>query len=89
MQVKSGDPIEIKAGFLKSTVRGFSLTNFNSDDENTDFELRRINKDDTPGEVVTYNTSKVTVSEVTDDKYVDRPAPERHDEQQTNSESEA
>ena len=67
MQIISGDAIDVTKG--DTTVRGFALTDFESTDKDTEFELRRINKGDAIGAVVKYNTGDCSIKRVTDEKY--------------------
>lgn len=85
MHINSGDAIKVKAGFLKNTVMGFALTDFDTDGEPTDFELRRILKDDGIGAVVKYNSAEVKVTKVTDEKYSAEPIEHPEDEEQSNA----
>lgn len=67
MNIISGDCIDVTVG--DKTTRGYALTDFDTADDNTDFELRRILKDDGIGAVVTFNTGKSKIKAVEDEKY--------------------
>lgn len=81
MLVKSGDAIDVKKGTLAKSVRGFAQSDFDSDAPDVNFTIRIIGKDDAIGDMVDFNTSKVTIKAVEDERYTADPI--ERDEEET------